>query len=212
MRLRQMWTCTDCGKPHVRRESTRGISGLSIADDRNNWVQDDLFDHFGPELLPVVACDSEECNGREEDRIRHSVIARGPEILVVQLSRFGYDPEQQDIFKLERKVWYEQRLDLSQWMRNNFALEYQLRGVVAHSGDTANEGHYFAGLKGQRRAEFATADDEDVESDESDARLLFHDEWDGTFHPYLLVYQKVGRGRVKIGWKEAACAGPSSSR
>lgn len=198
MTVRESWKCKNCGEIHAQTPKYRGFGGISIANASHALLEQHIGDYFAPETVDNLACDSAECDGGRDVRTREKAIVRGPEILVVQLSRFDYDFKKNRAIKSKRVVRYEERLDLSDWTEDESPLKYQLRGVVGHAGDTPSYGHYIAGLKCQNEREYAIANDSGVKCFDSNAPLLFESPLTKRFDAYILVYQKVGDGRVNL--------------
>lgn len=198
MTVRESWKCKNCGEIHAQTPKYRGFGGLSIANASHALLEQHIGNYLAPETVDHLACDSAECDGSKDVRTREKAIVRGPEILVIQLSRFDWDFKKNRPIESKRVVRYEQRLDLSHWTADESPLEYKLRGVVGHAGKEPSHGHYIAGLKCQNEREYAIANDSRIRCFDSDAPLLFESPLTKGFDACILVYQKVGGGRVNL--------------
>ncbi|KAM0714074.1 hypothetical protein Q7P37_011038 [Cladosporium fusiforme] len=199
----QSWKCQDCGQVHGQGPSQhRGIDGVSMANPNDNWIEDFLHGHFREQEIEGLGCNSPACKGKREIRRKRLVITSPPEILVVQLNRFTFNRKKMRVEKLKKRVWYDERLDLTGHTNSQEKLEYQLHGVVLHEGGSTGSGHYTAALKCQDGEKTGTANAKYVRQDgkkhvDKSKRLLFR-EPDDDFHTYMFVYQKVGTGEVQI--------------
>ena len=85
-----------------------------------------------------------------QDAVKKTFFVEFPKILMIQLSRFEYNPQTNRYEKNNSYISYEQNLDLKKFLKendnNNFCSEYTLHSVVVHSGDL-NYGHYFCYIK-----------------------------------------------------------------
>lgn len=107
-----------------------------------------LWEHFDDGELRGVTCDSDECTEMGIVPMTRTEIRRienAPEILVIHLVRFDFVNGQ--AIKFREPVEYDELLDMSQWSDRNESLVYAFDGVVAHSGDTADQGHYIAAVR-----------------------------------------------------------------
>ena len=88
-----------------------------------------------------------------QDAVKKTFFIEFPKILMIQLSRFEYNPQTNRYEKNNSYISYEQDLDLKKFLKendnnnnNNICSEYTLHSVVVHSGDL-NYGHYFCYIK-----------------------------------------------------------------
>ena len=90
-----------------------------------------------------------------QDAQRRALITKLPDFLVIQLSRFHFDPIQKFPYKNSKRISFPlKNLDLSQVFYDNVVHTtnnnnlYELKSVVVHSnGSTALSGHYVAYTK-----------------------------------------------------------------
>jgi len=119
----------------------RDAEGNPIMDERGNAIyKDSDGNYFLPDYQ--TRCMS------ETDRTRLFSLESSPEVLVIQLGRFAFDPLTLRDRKLRMKVEYEAWIDLSKFQRPKYrganSLRYRLASVVAHSGTTLRAGHWIA--------------------------------------------------------------------
>lgn len=73
-------------------------------------------------------------------------LTSAPQCLVVQIMRFMYDLQLQQTIKISTKVSIPDQLDIREMMVGKYTspAEYELMGIIMHSGKTAQLGHYVA--------------------------------------------------------------------
>ena len=73
-----------------------------------------------------------------------------PNILFIQLKRFKYDMNDQSFHKINKKISYEETINLNNYLlkkNNQENQEYILYSIIAHSGNVISTGHYFCFIK-----------------------------------------------------------------
>ena len=87
------------------------------------------------------------CQNEGEMKGKKSIY-RPPMALAIQLQRFNQDRDQT---KINKVVQFEQVMDISRTIteseKANVALKYNLYGMIVHTGQTINDGHYKAYVK-----------------------------------------------------------------
>lgn len=86
-----------------------------------------------------------------KQQIRKSIeFLQFPPVLYIHLRRFEYDPQRQDMIKINSRFAYNESIDLSQFMADDTADPddqiFDLFGVLVHHGGTYS-GHYYAYLR-----------------------------------------------------------------
>lgn len=102
-----------------------------------------------------VYCD--ECF-QNQDKYRSCEIVAAPKILHVQIAILQIDG------KIMHSMTYPEILDLTPFQQfTALPLQYRLSGVISHSGESANFGHYIASVRGRNPDEFMCISDDDRE-------------------------------------------------
>ncbi|KAK5071922.1 ubiquitin-specific protease ubp15 [Lithohypha guttulata] len=100
-----------------------------------------------------------------QDARKGVIFEEFPPVLHLQLKRFEYDINRDAMMKVNDRHEFPEQIDLSPYLSPNAdkseAWEYQLHGVLVHSGDF-NAGHYYAFLKPTQDGHFYKYDDERV--------------------------------------------------
>jgi hypothetical protein len=86
----------------------------------------------------------EKCN-RLRDAQKRVTIKKAPQILTIQLKRFGFFSYSGS--KVTRHIQYPEVLKLRPFSSDNHDATYHLYGVLVHAGHTCNSGHYYAFVK-----------------------------------------------------------------
>ncbi|KAI8304182.1 ubiquitin carboxyl-terminal hydrolase [Colletotrichum asianum] len=88
-----------------------------------------------------------------------------PNVLHLQLKRFEYDIQRDTMMKINDRYEFPEHFDASPYLSEDAdrseSWEYQLHGVLVHSGDL-NAGHYYAFLKPEKDGWFYKYDDDKV--------------------------------------------------
>ncbi|KAJ3325253.1 Ubiquitin carboxyl-terminal hydrolase 36 [Boothiomyces sp. JEL0866] len=117
---------------------------ISIDIKNCNSIEQALLKYTAPEYLNKD--NQYKCN-KLRDAEKRITIHESPEILTLQLKRFGYRPGS----KVTRHIKFPERLLLDPYLSANKItgkkVEYELYGVLMHSGHSTNSGHYFSFVK-----------------------------------------------------------------
>jgi len=181
-------TESEVGTPFLTLNVRSGMAGPTL-----HSLDDALESWFKAETLSGLEC--EQCNTQDKERRfdadQIKCFSKLPPVLVVQLQRFDYDYETMQATKLNHRVSFERRIDLSRFTRksvvssvstktnNEFddeediptspkntpvqeSNEYELRGVVVHQGSGANFGHYYSFISDRVSGKWFRFDDERV--------------------------------------------------
>lgn len=170
------WTCDNCRRVHVHSDPPGLSLNLPIARQSNITACLDTY-HREPNV--VIRCDKCKKNSK---RTRIFQIEDAPEVLPIQLMRFGFTGF--GTSKNKQHIEYPEDLDLTRWaLDKSKPLKYRLQAVVAHSGNL-KFGHYIAYVRGPDGIK-------DI-SDDSVSNTSAK-EWrkpSSGFNPYILVYIK----------------------
>ncbi|GAB7352975.1 hypothetical protein MBLNU459_g3543t1 [Dothideomycetes sp. NU459] len=173
------WTCSSCGKDHIRTDPPGLSLNLPIPRQQGPAPLSSCLDAYHKESNVTIRC--EKCK-KNLKRTRTFRIDSSPEVLTIQLMRFGFGARGPT--KNKDHVDYPETLDLSRWAVNGSApLRYRLQAVVAHSG-SLKFGHYIACVSGADGVKEIS--DSDVQSVSASALR----KPTGGFNPYILVYIK----------------------
>ncbi|KAM7196423.1 ubiquitin carboxyl-terminal hydrolase [Rhypophila sp. PSN 637] len=100
-----------------------------------------------------------------QDANKGVIFTSFPDVLHLQLKRFGYDYERDVPTKVNDRYEFPEEFDagayLSQDADKSESWEYQLHGVLVHTGDL-NTGHYYAFLKPEKDGWWYKYDDDKV--------------------------------------------------
>ena len=116
---------------------------ISINIKNCNSIEQALLSYTSPEYLNKenqYKC--EKCKVLRDAQKRISIHAL-PEILTLQLKRFGYRPGS----KVTRHVKFPEILKLDPYLSDELSKsnsEYELYAVLMHAGISTNTGHYYA--------------------------------------------------------------------
>jgi hypothetical protein len=88
-----------------------------------------------------IGAEQYEFNSQKIDAQAFARILSAPDVLVLQLKRFAFDLATQRRRKLNTRLVFPKSLDLGPYLANPGTQNYQLTGVVLHSG-IAQSGHY----------------------------------------------------------------------
>ena len=142
----QQVICTnpECGNISERRENINFLS-LDIKDVTS--VEQCLDKFILEEKIEDYHC--EKCN-KKITNIKHVVIDKIPNILIIHLQRIAFSYDTFNMEKINSYITFEKTLNIKKYTVNknneNIPLEYfdyDLQGVIIHSG-TAQYGHYYS--------------------------------------------------------------------
>lgn len=186
------WFCLNkncSGREHTNVQSERGLI-LDIQKPRENLsVKDYIWEYFRGDIVDDVTCDV--CGlKKQRRRQRHMQLLAGPEILIIQLCRFGnirFDGRRfKGGQKIRSPVKQIRMLDLStlqpkQYQGQNDML-YELKHIVLHAGASISSGHYLS---------ICSSPDGMYECNDETIRAWTNSSGMGGANPYLLVYTKT---------------------
>jgi ubiquitin C-terminal hydrolase len=172
------WVCGDCNKVHTHSDPP-GVSLSVPIPDRPTVNLSDCLNTYHREPNVTIRCDKCKKNTK---RTRIFQLDNAPDVLPIQLMRFGYGARGPT--KNKKHIDFPEELDLSPWAVDKDKLsKYRLQAIVAHSG-SLKFGHYIAYVRG------ADGIKEISDSSVSNSNAK---EWrrpTSGFNPYILVYVK----------------------
>ncbi|EAX91552.1 Clan CA, family C19, ubiquitin hydrolase-like cysteine peptidase [Trichomonas vaginalis G3] len=139
--------CPDCGYESSTTESFYDIS-LEVKDTKDLKIS--LKKYTEKELLTDENQYNIEGKGRFNAE-KGIEFTKFPPILNFHLNRSEYDPEKEQIVKIDSRFEFPESIDLNEFLaensdQKNSSQIYSLFGVLVHSG-TVNYGHYCAFLR-----------------------------------------------------------------
>lgn len=182
MESQNILTCPSCG--NVSSTASQDLS-LGIPFTRSRALIELVREPevFGPDSVDDVVCDSEACR-LKSSRPRTKLISLGPEVLVVQIRRFSFDPRTQKARKKNHFIPIQAQLDLSDFYSPG-TLKYGLFSVIHHSGSLTG-GHYVSVAEAPSK-QWHWLNDSRVTISSLNAALQSTPE----FKPYLLFYARM---------------------
>ncbi|KAK4159020.1 ubiquitin carboxyl-terminal hydrolase [Cladorrhinum sp. PSN259] len=127
-----------------------------------------------------------------------------PDVLHLQLKRFEYNIEKDMMMKINDRYEFPEAFDASLYLEKDAerseSWEYELHGVLVHSGDL-NAGHYYAFLKPQKDGWWYKYDDDKVTK--ATKREVLEENFGG---PY-----KTPGGQLRLSQKKAPVMRPNSA-
>nr|XP_031857112.1 uncharacterized protein CI109_007505 [Kwoniella shandongensis]KAA5524183.1 hypothetical protein CI109_007505 [Kwoniella shandongensis] len=163
----------------------------------------DALKHIAePEIVPGVWS---AARGANVDATKQVYIESCPQILILHLKRFVYDPVERAVVKRNKPVGYGAELVIpleiiSPGRRNPSGIKYRLFGVVYHHGVSASGGHYTVSVARQDDKGWIHFDDESVTNVPKEDVVVSREEVEGgktglvggrEKTAYLLFYQRV---------------------
>ncbi|KAG9648989.1 cysteine proteinase, partial [Aureobasidium melanogenum] len=172
------WVCEGCKKVHTHSDPP-GFSLSVPIPNRSGVSLTDCLNTYHRESNVTIRCDKCKKNSK---RTRIFKLDNAPDVLPIQLMRFGYGARGPT--KNKQHVDFPEELDLSPWaLDQSQPSRYRLQAIVAHSG-SLKFGHYIAYVRG------ADGIKEISDSSVSNSNAK---EWrrpTSGFNPYILVYIK----------------------
>jgi ubiquitin C-terminal hydrolase len=172
------WVCGDCKKVHTHSDPP-GVSLSVPIPDRPSVNLADCLNTYHREPNVTIRCDKCKKNTK---RTRIFQLDNAPDVLPIQLMRFGYGARGPT--KNKKHIDFPEELDLSPWaVDKNKPSKYRLQAIVAHSG-SLKFGHYIA---------YVRSADGIKEISDSSVTNSNAKEWrrpTSGFNPYILVYVK----------------------
>lgn len=149
-----------------------------------------------------------------QDAVKGVVFESLPPVLHLQLKRYDYDWMRDTEVKINDHYEFPLELDLSEFVENDGAWQYDLYGVLVHAGDL-NAGHYYALIKPEENGGWYKYDDERV------TKAALHEVLDENFgsnngsllrrvtSAYMLVYIRRDMTSFVLPTGEADIAPPA---
>ncbi|KAI0982944.1 hypothetical protein GJ496_012065 [Pomphorhynchus laevis] len=147
--------CQTCPHKYSREES---FTFLSVDILNSRTLEESLEDYVRAELLDGPnAYFCEQCQ-KKVAAVKRTYIKKAPDILIIQLKRFGYDWDRDIAVKYDDYFEFSRQLDMTPFMLSRDtdvcsndsekpveydSPKYQLVGITVHSGH-ANGGHYYS--------------------------------------------------------------------
>ncbi|KAI4718825.1 cysteine proteinase [Aureobasidium sp. EXF-10727] len=172
------WVCDGCKKVHTHSDPP-GFSLTLPIPNRSNVDLTDCLNTYHREPNVTIRCDKCKKNVK---RTRVFQLDNAPDVLPIQLARFGYGARGPT--KNKQHVDFPEELDLSPWsLDKSKPSKYRLQAIVAHSG-SLKFGHYIAYIRG------ADGIKEISDSSVSNSNAKEWKKPTSGFNPYILVYIK----------------------
>ena len=207
----QQVICTnpDCGNISERKENINFLS-LDIKNVKN--VEECLDKFILEEKIEDYHC--EKCD-KKITNIKHVVIDKIPNILIIHLQRIAFSYETFNMEKINSYITFEKSLNIKKYTSNkdneNIPLEYfdyDLQGVLIHSG-TAQYGHYYSLISPEEneiKEKWFKFNDSSVTKIDYDNIIsdAFGNNSDHQYgsSAYMLIYQKTVKKPVVVNTKE----------
>ncbi|KAM7208755.1 hypothetical protein V8F20_000918 [Naviculisporaceae sp. PSN 640] len=117
-----------------------------------------------------------------QDANKGVVFVSFPDVLHLQLKRFEYDVQRDAMMKVNDRYEFPEEFDAARYLSPDADMsepwEYQLHGVLVHSGDL-NAGHYYAFLKPNKEGWWYKYDDDKVTK--ATKREVFEENFGGPY-------------------------------
>ena len=206
----QQVKCTnpECGNISERKEN---INFLSV-DIKNVGNIDQCLNKFTKEeTIEDYHC--EKCN-KKITHIKHVLIDKIPNILIIHLQRIAFSYETFNMEKINTHITFEKTLNIKRYTVNKENPEipseyydYDLQGILIHSG-TAQYGHYYSIILNTEAYSEYWYKFNDSQVNSVDYNTIISDAY-GNSGPYaygssayMLIYQKRTKKPVIIDSKE----------
>ncbi|KAL8587837.1 hypothetical protein ACOMHN_021055 [Nucella lapillus] len=131
-----------CLKCSARSNTYEPFLDLSLNLKDVTTVEGALAKFVKPDTLEAAnAYDCERCGKKRPAKKRFS-IHKAPNVLTIQLNRFGYS---RTAAKINRHIQFPEKLNIRPYMshRQGEAEHYQLYAALVHSGHSCSMGHYY---------------------------------------------------------------------
>ncbi|ODV89375.1 hypothetical protein CANCADRAFT_138945 [Tortispora caseinolytica NRRL Y-17796] len=181
-RIRQQIRCSKCRKASNRFEASLDLS-LDLRPSVKT-LSEALSDFFEKEELTVKEGNAYKCDSCDEyvDALKSVDLYEPPEYLIIHLKRFGFSAFG-TTQKIQRPISFTQHISLADYtIKHPEKANYELIGLISHSGKSANSGHYVCYCK-QPSGTWAKYDDDEVQQVSFNAVLKAQ--------AYMLFYAKV---------------------
>jgi ubiquitin C-terminal hydrolase len=145
--------CNNCDYRNVVYESFNNIS-ISLTSDS---VVKCFRDFMNPEILDDFMC--EKCKSRNSIHKR-TVLSRFPHVLILCIKRFSLSKKIKDVIKIDKnlKIKINTPINGLNNMPPIIEYNYEISGIVYHSGGSIESGHYSADVL--MSGEWYSVDDE----------------------------------------------------
>ncbi|KAI9891263.1 MAG: hypothetical protein M1814_002953 [Vezdaea aestivalis] len=154
-------SCIDVDYESSRTEDYWDIQ-LNVRGNKN--LDESFKDYISVETMDGENKYFAEGHGLQDAR-KGDAFLTFPDVLHLQLKRFEYDMHRDAMVKVNDRYEFPEEFDaalyLSEDADRSESWEYQLHGVLVHSGDH-NAGHYYAFLKPKKDGWFYRCDDDRV--------------------------------------------------
>ncbi|KAK1608196.1 hypothetical protein QYE76_031869 [Lolium multiflorum] len=150
-----MTTCENCSKvgPPCCLPTDRQTDLLSAQDIQDTSSGKHMLDDHSAQQVEETRDEQTDANGSSIQRL----ITKLPPVLTIQLKRYITD-----LSKLRGHVSFKEILHLGPFMdpssEDKDNSSYRLVGVIVHLGNTRNEGHYIAYVRGSGSSWFCASD------------------------------------------------------
>ncbi|WWC85843.1 uncharacterized protein L201_000710 [Kwoniella dendrophila CBS 6074] len=175
---------------------------LDIQSSNVLSIEDALKHLTEPEIVPGVYSQTKKT---EVDATKQIHIETFPQVWILHLKRFVYDPKEYNVVKKNKLIAYNQELIvppeiISPGRRGAGAIKYRLFGVVYHHGVSASGGHYTVAVSRQDGGGWIHFDDENVTNIPKEDVIVSKEEAESgkigliggrERTAYLLFYQRV---------------------
>lgn len=122
-----------------------------------------------------------------------------PDVLHLQLKRFEYDIQRDTMMKINDRYEFPEEFDAGLYLDKDAdrseSWEYQLHGVLVHSGDL-NAGHYYAFLKPNKEGWWYKYDDDKVTK--ATKREVLEENFGGPYRPSVARVPTVSQRKTPL--------------
>lgn len=161
-KVRTYISCINVEYESARSEEFWDIQ-LNVSGNRN--VEESFKDYVQVEVMDG---ENQYFAGEQfklQDARKGVIFESFPEVLHLQLKRFQYDIDRDQMMKINDRYEFPESFDAAPYLTEKADLSepwiYQLHGVLVHSGDL-NAGHYYAFIKPEKDGWFYKYDDDRV--------------------------------------------------
>ena len=151
-------------------ETTEKFEDLQLVVKNCSSVEDSLYDLIREEKIDDYRTDSNVV----QKAIKKVRFTHLPDILMMHLARFQYDPLLNENVKINTKYVFPKSLDMTPFMAaqavNSETTEFELTGVIVHSGNPIG-GHYYSFLRAGSELKWYLFNDTQISSS-TEARAI----------------------------------------
>ncbi|KAK0651817.1 hypothetical protein B0T16DRAFT_404747 [Cercophora newfieldiana] len=160
---------------------------LNVSGNKN--LMDSFQDYINVEKLDGENQYFASDEYKLQDANKGVIFQSFPDVLHLQLKRFEYDIQRDTMMKINDRYEFPEEFDAGLYLDKDAdkseSWEYQLHGVLVHSGDL-NAGHYYAFLKPNKEGWWYKYDDDKVTK--ATKREVLEDNFGG---PYRLPHGQI---------------------